>query len=155
MIGETKAIVLGGLAVGVLDLGYAIVVYSPSDPILIPQTIAGGILGAASYHGGAATAALGVVLHFFIAFSVAAVYVFASRKLDVLTQHPFVSGICYGGLVYAVMHGIVLPLSAHHGAIPPIYVITEFIEHWFFVGLPPAYAARIFLGAPSKSSSLT
>ena len=39
------AIVVGGLIVGVLDLAYAIVVYSPRQPILVPQTIASGILG--------------------------------------------------------------------------------------------------------------
>jgi hypothetical protein len=34
------AIIVGGLIVGVLDLTYAILVYSPKEPILIPQTIA-------------------------------------------------------------------------------------------------------------------
>jgi hypothetical protein len=43
------AIVVGGLIVGVLDLAYAIAVYSPRQPILIPQTIASGILRLKSY----------------------------------------------------------------------------------------------------------
>ncbi len=46
------AIVVGGLIVSVLDLAYAIAVYSPRQPILIPQTIASGILGLKSYSGG-------------------------------------------------------------------------------------------------------
>jgi hypothetical protein len=58
------AIVVGGLIVGVLDLAYAIAVYSPRQPVLIPQTIASGILGLKSYSGGTQTAVLGVVLHF-------------------------------------------------------------------------------------------
>src|SRR6266851_9433699 len=75
------AIVVGGLIVGVLDLAYAIAVYSPRQPILVPQTIASGILGLKSYSGGTQTAVLGVVLHFVIALSATAVYYLASRKL--------------------------------------------------------------------------
>jgi hypothetical protein len=48
------AIVVGGLIVGVLDLSYAIAVYSPYRPIRVPQTIASGILGMKSYSGDAA-----------------------------------------------------------------------------------------------------
>ena len=51
----------------------------------------------------------------------------------------------YGLMVYCVMHGLVLPLSnAPHRVIPKVYVITEFIEHAFFVGLPVALATRYF-----------
>src|SRR5438132_12814156 len=39
------AVFVGGLIAGVLDLTYAILVYSPRKPIVIPQTIASGILG--------------------------------------------------------------------------------------------------------------
>src|ERR1700722_3107142 len=68
------AIMVGGLIVGVLDLVYAIVVYSPHQPILVPQTIASGILGIKSYGGGVGTAVLGVILHFVIALGAATVY---------------------------------------------------------------------------------
>ncbi|SRR6266567_646730 len=53
------AIFVGGLLVGVLDLTYAILVYRPRKPILIPQTIASGILGNRAYDGGAQTARAG------------------------------------------------------------------------------------------------
>jgi hypothetical protein len=45
------AIVVGGLIVGAVDIVYAVAVYTPRQPILIPQTIASGILGAKSYMG--------------------------------------------------------------------------------------------------------
>jgi uncharacterized membrane protein YagU involved in acid resistance len=139
------SVAAGGFIVGVLDLTYAIVVYSPRAPILIPQTIASGVLGAKSYQGGVSSAVLGVFLHFFIAFCIASVYYAASRKLSVLVTNALPSGLIYGGLVYCVMHGLVLPLSAvAHRAIPPVYVVTEFIEHWFFVGLPVALSVRYF-----------
>src|SRR5713226_6776677 len=44
------AIVLGGLIVGVHDLTYAILVYSPQKPILIPQTLASRKLAFLVHH---------------------------------------------------------------------------------------------------------
>jgi hypothetical protein len=137
------AIFVGGLIVGVLDLAYAILVYSPKKPILIPQTIASGVLGMKSYGGGTQTAALGVVLHFVIALGAATVYYLASRKLTFLVSRAVLCGLVYGALVYLFMHFVVLPLSAApHRHTPFIYQATEFVEHWFCVGLPIALSVR-------------
>jgi hypothetical protein len=68
------AIVAGGLIVGCLDLAYAIVVYSPKAPILVPQSIASRILGKASFTSGLSSAVLGVICHLFIAACIATVY---------------------------------------------------------------------------------
>jgi hypothetical protein len=139
-----RAIAWGGGIVGVLDLAYAIVVYSPHAPIRIPQNIASGVLGAASFRDGAASAALGVALHFTIALGAAAVYWLASRKLAVMVERAVLCGMGYGALVYIFMHQVVIPLSAapKGGHLPLAYQAAEFVEHWFFVGLPIALAAR-------------
>src|SRR3984885_2590696 len=131
------AIMVGGLIVGVLDLVYAIVVYSPHQPILVPQTIASGILGIRSYGGGVGTAVLGVILHFVIALGAATVYYLASRRLTFLVSRAVLCGLIYGALVYLFMHLVVLPLSA----IPKepthfVYQAFEFVWHWIGVGLP-------------------
>lgn len=137
------AIVVGGMIVGVLDLAYAILVYNPHRPIRIPQTIASGILGPASYKGGVETAALGIILHFVISLSAAAIYFFASRRLAFLVHRAVLFGLIYGALVYLFMHLIVLPLSAlPKGHMPLIYQALEFVEHWFCVGLPIALSVR-------------
>jgi uncharacterized membrane protein YagU involved in acid resistance len=137
------AIGVGGLVVGVLDLTYAILVYSRAKPILVPQTIATGLLGMKAYQGGMPTAVLGVVLHFTIAFGAATVYYLASRKLSFLINHAVVSGLIYGALVYGFMHAIVVPLSNFPpGDTPLVYAVTEFIWHWFGVGLPIALSVR-------------
>jgi uncharacterized membrane protein YagU involved in acid resistance len=137
------AIIVAGLIVGVLDLAYAILVYSPKQPILIPQTIASGVLGVKSYNGGAPAAALGVFLHFVIALGAATVYFLASRKLPLLVSHAVLFGLIYGALVYLFMHMVVLPLSAApYSHIPLIYRASEFVEHWFCVGLPIALSVR-------------
>jgi uncharacterized membrane protein YagU involved in acid resistance len=137
------AIILGGFIVGVLDLAYAIIVYSPHQPILVPQTIASGVLGMKSYGGGMASAALGVFLHFVIALGAATVYYLASRRLPFLVRRALVGGIIFGALVYFFMHLVVLPLSA----VPPghtrfVYQAFEFVEHWFCVGLPISLSVR-------------
>jgi uncharacterized membrane protein YagU involved in acid resistance len=140
-----QAIFWGGVIVGILDLAYAIVVYSPRDPILIPQTIASGLLGWKSYHEGVPSAVLGVALHFVIAFGAATVYYLASRKLTFLTRRAVIFGMLYGAAVYLFMHLVVLPLSAvtrFHVSL--IYPVAEFVEHWFFVGLPIALSVRRF-----------
>ena len=138
-----RAIFWGGLIAGALDLAYAIVIYSPREPILIPQTIASGVLGMKSYDEGIPSAVLGVVLHFVIAFGAAAVYYAASRKLTFLIRGADTFGLIYGAVVYAFMHLVVLPLSAvPKSHTPLVYAACEFVEHWFFVGLPIALAVR-------------
>ena len=138
-----QAISVGGVIVGVLDLAYAILVYSPKHPILVPQTIASGILGEKSYTGGPWTAVLGVVLHFGIALSAATVYYWAARKLPFLVKRAVLAGLIYGALVYLFMHIVVLPLSSVPKLDTPlVYQVTEFVEHWFCVGLPIALSVR-------------
>jgi len=137
------AIVVGGVIVAVVDLLYAIVVYSPRQPIFIPQTIASGLLGPQAYSEGAFSCVLGILLHFSIALSAATVYFLASRYLSFLITHAVASGLAYGSVVFAVMHMVVLPLSAvPKTSIRPAYMAIEFVEHLLFVGLPIALSVR-------------
>jgi len=137
------AIFVGGFIVGVIDLAYAILVYSPKHPMRVAQAVASGLLGAPSFIGGWQTAALGVLLHFTIALGAATVFYLASRKLRFLVERPVVCGMVFGALVYGFMHLVVLPLSAvSHGHAPVIYQVCEFVEHWFGVGLPISLSVR-------------
>jgi len=142
---DVPAIAAGGAVAGVVDLMYAIVVCTPRAPILVPQTIASGILGARSYSGGAATAALGVALHFLIALSAAAVYYLLSRRFRFLIDRAVAWGLIYGVAVYAFMHIVVLLLSAVPPlATPLIQRCCEIVEHALGVGLPIALSVRRF-----------
>jgi hypothetical protein len=137
------AIFVGGLAVGALDLVYAIAVYSPEKPILVPQFIASGVLGPAALSGGSQTAILGVALHFVIAFGAASIYYLASRKLTIMVRRAYLCGLIYGALVYGFMHMVVVPLSATpKGPTHLVYQSFEFIEHCLCVGLPIALSVR-------------
>lgn len=83
------------------------------------------------------------MLHFVVAIGAATVYYLTSRRLPLLVERPVVCGMIFGGLVYFFMHLVVLPLSAvaHHHTLF-IYQATEFVEHWFVVGLPIAFSVR-------------
>ncbi len=137
------AIIVGGVIVGVLDLVYAIAVYSPHKPILIPQFIASGILGLTAFSGGLESAMLGIVIHFAIALGAAAIYYLASRKFTILVRHAFLCGLIFGALAYLFMHFVVVPLSATpKGPTHVVYQAFEFIEHCFCVGLPIALSVQ-------------
>ena len=136
------AIGVGGLIVGTLDLTQAFILFGRR----VPLVIAAGLLGRQALQGGAATYALGVLLHFFIAFSATAVYYAASRSLTFLKEQPLVCGLFYGIAVELVMSYIVLPLSALHARGPYELhdVILGLLVHMVVVGLPISYSVRWF-----------
>ncbi|HET9231251.1 MAG TPA: hypothetical protein VFO00_08175 [Vitreimonas sp.] len=111
------AILLGGLAAGVLDILYAFVVYGPLSygvtPEQVLQSVAAGWIGRdASRAGGMETALLGLGLHFLIATLMAAAYLLAATRVSVLTGQAVLCGLVYGLLLYVMMNYIVVPLSA-------------------------------------------
>jgi hypothetical protein len=136
------AIAVGGVIAGTLDLLQACILFGWD----IPLSIAGGLLGRQAVHGGAGTYILGVLLHFFIACSAAAIYYAASRGLRFLTEHPLVCGLFFGAAVEEVMNLVVLPLSALHAKGP--YELHDLIQgllvHMVVVGLPISYSVRRF-----------
>ena len=136
------AIAVGGLVAGTIDLLHACILFGWD----IPLAIAGGLLGPQAFHGGTGTYALGVFLHFFIAFSAAGVYYAASRKLAFLREFPLVCGLFFGAAVEDVMRFIVLPLSELHAKGP--YDLRDLIQgllvHMVLIGLPISFSVRRF-----------
>jgi hypothetical protein len=140
-----QAILYGTLVVGGLDALDAVVFFGlrGAKPIRIFQSIAAGLLGRASFDGGMATAALGVFLHFFIAFGIVMTYYGASRYVSLLLRYPVICGLLYGIAAYWVMNLVVVPLSAA-GSRPfswPV-LINGLLIHALGVGLPSALFAR-------------
>jgi hypothetical protein len=146
----SQAIFWGGLIAGTLDITAASVaswLRANVSPVRVFQSVASGLLGPSSYTGGPKTAALGLVLHFFIAATATALFYFASRKLAFMIERPVISGLFYGVLVYLFMNFIVLPLSkfppprtapALSGRMIGLLIIM------FFIGLPIALIVRRF-----------
>ena len=112
-----KAIIVGGLIAGAFDMSYALIWFSGVKgvpAIKVPQSIAGGLLGKATYDGGAATALLGICCHWFIALTWATVFVVVARRfLPVMLRKPIPFGIAYGAWIYFFMNWVVLPLECH------------------------------------------
>jgi hypothetical protein len=136
------AIAVGGGIAGTLDLLQASILFGWH----IPLVIAAGLLGRSAVHGGVGTYVLGVVLHFFIASSAAAIYYGASLKLVFLKEHPLVCGLFFGAAVEDVMSFIVLPLSALHARGPYQLhdLILGLLVHMVVIGLPISFSVRRF-----------
>lgn len=142
-----KAIFWGGLGCGILDISSALIGYGlvGVKPTRILQSVASGWLGPAAFQGGIPTAVLGTASHFLIAFSAAAVYYAASRKLAFMRLRPFLAGILYGETVFFFMHFVVIPLSHAHQSPMSMslpFLVAGPLGHPFFVGLPIAFAVR-------------
>jgi hypothetical protein len=136
-----QVILLGGLIAGTLDITGACVVSwfrAGVSPIRVFQSVASGLLGAASSTGGAKTAALGLALHFLIATIWTAVFYLASRKLRFMLARPIAIGLLYGVAVYLFMNFVVLPLSAvpRRGPPPLSGRIIGLLIIMFCIGLP-------------------
>ena len=149
-----QAVLYGTLVVGTLDALDAIVFFglrSGAQPVRIFQGIASGLLGPAARQGGVKTAALGVALHYFIAFGIVLTCFLASRRVALLTRHPVIGGVLYGLVVYAVMNLVVIPLSKIGGpSMPPAAVLANgLLIHMFGVGLPAALAGKSLIPNPS------
>lgn len=136
------AIGVGGTLAGTLDLTQALILFGRR----VPYAIAAGLLGQQAFSGGAGTYILGIVLHFFIAFSVTAIFYGASRTLTFMTEHPLVCGLFYGMAVELVMSYVVLPLSALHSRGPYELrdVILGLVVHMIVVGLPISFSVWRF-----------
>ena len=141
------AVLWAGFACGVLDITAALVVYGffGAKPVPLLQGIASGLLGQKAFNGGLATALLGLLCHFFIAFGAAAVYYVVSRTIRILIQRAVVSGVLYGVAVYFFMNRIVSPLSAVGKRPFSIrMMIVGMVIHIFCVGLPISLSVRRF-----------
>ncbi len=155
------AILAAGTLCGAMDISAAFVTWMPRgiSPQIILQGIASGLLGPSAFQGGTATAALGLILHFFIAFTWATLFYLASRALPTLTHRPFLFGPLYGIFVYLIMYWVVQPLSRFHkGPFSVFNTVIAIITHIICVGTPIAlmvsrYSIRFERSFTSQASS--
>jgi hypothetical protein len=142
-----KTIVAGGLTVGVMDC-LAATINSALRGVTFTQVwqyVASGLLGKESNNYGWMSVALGLLIHFFIAFSVTTIFYLASRWLPILVRQAILSGIFYGIGVYFVMGYIVSPLSrAAQFPFTLRGLLTGLFIHIICVGLPIALITRRF-----------
>jgi hypothetical protein len=118
---DVSKIVAAGVTVAVLDALFAIVLYvfvlhATTAPRVF-QSIAAGLLGKASYAGGAPTVALGVVCHLTVAFGWTLIFYTAPRRIAVIREllrtnaDTIMVGLVYGAFIWLAMDFVVIRLS--------------------------------------------
>ena len=146
--GVGAAILWGGLIAGAIDISVAAIMTESrgGQPLKMLQGIAYALIGMSAIKGGVGTAALGLVLHFVIAFGAAAAYVLVSRRLSVMVREPVVCGLLYGVPVWLVTNFIIVPMSKIGHALPgtPQSAAIGLMVLMIGVGLPIAWMTRRF-----------
>jgi hypothetical protein len=147
-----RAIVAGGVMAFVDGLAAVLLGYYLTGlfrPIRTFQGIAAGVMGRATFDGGLATAALGLLCHVVIAYAWTMAYFVVFQRWDWLrsTAQSAIgtAGIAMilGTIVWLGMNLVIVPLSS---ATPtPLFSsvwFTLLVIHWLAVGLPIAAIVR-------------
>jgi uncharacterized membrane protein YagU involved in acid resistance len=141
-----EVILWGGFISGSIDLSAACTFGAMRGitPSRLLQTIASAMIGPKAFNIGRSAVALGLSLHFLIAFTVTTIYVVASRYLTMLTQHSLLSGLLYGAVVDLFMTFIVLPLSSIKRPFSMSFFLGQLVIHMLCVGLPISLVVKHF-----------
>ena len=110
-----RALVAAWLICGVLDINAAFLksyLQAGHSPSWVLQAVAGALLGKASFDGGFWVGALGLGLHFFVAFNAAAVFWLLSRRFPALLRHAVPAGPVHGAAVYLFMNCVTIPFCS-------------------------------------------
>jgi hypothetical protein len=140
-------IVLGGLTVGVLDCIAAMVNAGIRGvtPDRVWQYVASSLVGPSAFELGYSTVALGLGIHFGVAFGVATAYYILARLIPALIRNAVISGIIYGTVVYFAMAYAIVPFTlVRQGQFNWYGLISGLIIHTLFVGLPVALITKRF-----------
>lgn len=146
-----RAILLGGLVAGTIDIGAAALINRVS-PVLIAHYIATGIMGRAALTTGAPAAYLGVVLQWAMSVLIAAIYWCVTARMPRLRARWWLGGLLAGVVIFVVMNFIVMPFSAApvtlHEVIARFRPVkaAENLLAMFVFGLIVAYCARSRFG---------
>jgi uncharacterized membrane protein YagU involved in acid resistance len=149
-----KAILIGGLVGGALDLAFAVTfaTFNGVPPVKLLQTVASGAFGNSAFDGGHAMAVVGFLIHFLLSTLWAAVFALLARGLAPLTTRPVLSGAIFGFLVFFAMRVVVLPVSVYPKAVGFSMPgsLYDLLSHMFLFGVPIALAYRRY-GAVTRT----
>lgn len=152
-----KTILMTGLIAGILDGSAASInaIIRGRTPERVFRFIASGIVGKDSNNPGWLMPILGVLLHFFIAFSFTIFFFLIFPKIKMLHKNFVIVGLLYGIFVWLIMNLIVVPLSIT-GQIRftnPTQTIIGVLFLMFFIGLPIAYfTQRYYALKPARTN---
>lgn len=146
-----KAVVVGGVVAGTLDLLFAVLAYGyarggTEEDVL--HSIASGWLGRNAFEGRGPSAVLGFFTQYLIAIGAAAVFFAVSGAFPLLRRRAVPAGLAFGAGLYGFMYRVVMPLSAipFRPSFAPKALLPALAAHMFLIGLPIALCARRFGG---------
>jgi hypothetical protein len=152
-----KRLVRAGLATGVSDglFSSALSLFAYGSTVTrLWQGVAATVLGPRALEGGAATAAVGLLMHFGVAFAWSAVFLFLVLRLSWIRRtlaSPYgvikVASL-YGPFVWMVMSLVVIPLLVRRPPTINVRWWVQFFGHIPFVALP-----IVTLAAPHRTQS--
>ena len=148
-----KSLIYGGLIAGTIDIGAASII-SAVNPLIILQAVATGLLGRASFQGGAGTMVLGMLLQWGMSILIAAFFTLAANQWPVLARRWFLWGTLYGVVVFIVMNYVVVPLSA--APFKSAHSLSWFLENGLAMlvfGWIIAYTANRFLAVAQPAAA--
>jgi hypothetical protein len=144
---DAASIFTAGATVAILDGSYFVIVcfwiLHPTTASRIFQGIASRLIGKAALDGGAATALLGVLLHFTVAYSWTIAFYLALRtfaglrELTATTRGKIIAGALLGATIWLVMNFGVVPAFGGKSVAPPNWQFyTQLVWHMIAVGPP-------------------
>ncbi len=150
-----RPLVAGGLVCGVLDINAAFIsayLTAERTPMFVLRAVASALLGRdLAFNSGAWVGAVGLAMHFTVAFTATLVFVLFSRKWPALLRHAVPAGMAFGVGVYLFMNCVTIPLCSWFRS---LYLHTpvnwahapfgwpQFLIHVFIVGLSIALAVK-------------
>lgn len=146
-----------GLLVGTTDIIAACIsvwIRLGEFPSKILHYIAGGALGLEqSMAGGIGVALLGLLFHYFIAYSWTLFFFLILPRVKFLSFNKYVVGLLYGPFVGSIMTFVILPLTP----LPPSpFNLQGALTGWMILGvvlgIPIAFSAYRFYDINSGSS---
>jgi len=142
---DLRVLVRAGLLTGLVDGLFSSVLavfFYGSTATRLFQGVAGTLLGPDAMTGGMRTAAIGLLMHFGVAFAWSSVFLLlvmrAGTVRRALTTRSGIVGLAavYGPLVWLFMSMVVIPVMVRR---PPAFNVrwwVQLIGHFPFVGLP-------------------
>lgn len=150
---QIRSFILAGLCTGIVDGTFSSVLaafFYGSSVSRLFQGVASTVLGPSALSGGANTAAVGIAMHFGVAFGWSFVFLLLARLPIVqrVLVSPWgtvkVAGV-YGPAIWLVMSLIVIPLLTRKAPAFTIRWAIQLVGHFPFVGLPIVYTISRFL----------
>jgi hypothetical protein len=144
------------LIAGTLDISAACIqAYSMNkvEPTTVLKYIASGFLGKEAFGGGLLVMAIGLLAHYFIAFSCVAIFFFFYPTLKALHHKVILNSVLIGVIAWTVTTRIIIPLSKIKPA--PFSIEKAMLAILILVaciGLPTALGARKYQTVREKLS---